>query len=367
MTFKILLCSESPIKHKALVNVVANDLNNVDFLIENVNGDPIGLPPQPFGCDLKCAYERVIHARKFATRDWTTYDAIVGIENGLFIDASSGDLMDRCSVCVLLPGSMTFIDNFYGNRDANFKLPMNTLPFMGNLVRYSDNIQGYNTTAAEVLVENKLATNVKDWIGTSPTGTTRCRQIEMSILPVFRQIGSSLYCLKKTIPAAVYSNWPKPGVEFVDFFDISLNYDLMISMMSKILVFYGQLEITAVVGLESRGFVVGTMLAMMLRVPFIPVRKAGKLPGKVLTLEYKTEYSSDKIEIQDNGEKHRVIVADDFIATGGTLDAANKLLTAAGHTVVDMFVLFEQKSLRSIAQAKIGRPYSVFFNYEAKN
>jgi adenine phosphoribosyltransferase len=153
----------------------------------------------------------------------------------------------------------------------------------------------------------------------------------------------------------------------VDFFDSSLNYDLLASMMSSVFYFYSHFDVTAIVGLESRGFIVGTMLSTLMRLPFIPVRKAGKLPGKVLTLEYKTEYSSDKIEIQDNGEKHRVIVADDFVATGGTLDAANKLLTAAGHTVVDMFVLFEQKSLRSIAQAKIGRPYSVFFNYEAKN
>lgn len=102
-----------------------------------------------------------------------------------------------------------------------------------------------------------------------------------------------------------------------------------------------------VVGMESRGFIFGTPLAYQLQAGFVPVRKPGKLPAPVYTIEYDLEYGSDKLEIhQDAIESHaKVIIVDDLIATGGTAKATAELLDKIGCEVLGFGFIIELKEL----------------------
>merc|ERR1712018_1105105 len=82
-----------------------------------------------------------------------------------------------------------------------------------------------------------------------------------------------------------------------------------------------------IIGLESRGFLLGTPLSLKFNIPFLPIRKKGKLPGELYSLEYALEYGTDKIEIQKSSydliNNKKVLIVDDLLATGGTLNACN--------------------------------------------
>lgn len=107
-----------------------------------------------------------------------------------------------------------------------------------------------------------------------------------------------------------------------------------------------------IIGLESRGFLFGPLLAYELRVPFVPIRKAGKLPGKVESIAYNLEYGSDKFEIQIDSVKpnSNCIIIDDLLATGGSANSAVKLIKKCGANVVNVIVLIELIDLKGRLQ-----------------
>jgi adenine phosphoribosyltransferase len=100
---------------------------------------------------------------------------------------------------------------------------------------------------------------------------------------------------------------------------------------------YAGVEIDKVAGIESRGFIVGAALAFQLGVGFVPIRKQGKLPAETVGRDYDLEYGTDRIEIHVDaiGRGDRVLLADDLIATGGTAEAAVKLIESMGGTIVE--------------------------------
>ncbi|VDD91482.1 unnamed protein product [Enterobius vermicularis] len=109
--------------------------------------------------------------------------------------------------------------------------------------------------------------------------------------------------------------------------------------------------VNAVCGLESRGFLFGPPIAIALNVPFIPIRKKGKLPGKVLQASYKKEYGEDTLEMQADAldAQSKVLLVDDLLATGGTLAAAIELIEKAGGEVVEAFILVQLTYLNPLA------------------
>jgi adenine phosphoribosyltransferase len=102
-------------------------------------------------------------------------------------------------------------------------------------------------------------------------------------------------------------------------------------------------RIGAVVGIESRGFIFGTPLAYLLDVPFVPVRKAGKLPAARMSVEYALEYGSAQLDIHEDAlaPGQRVVIVDDLLATGGTAAAAAKLVELVGGEVQEFLFLIE--------------------------
>ncbi|CAI5438816.1 unnamed protein product [Caenorhabditis angaria] len=144
-------------------------------------------------------------------------------------------------------------------------------------------------------------------------------------------------------------DFPKKGINFRDimplFGDPALVNELCVVIADHIRHTTGQID--SVAGLEARGFLFGPQVAIQLGVPFIPIRKQGKLPGSTINASYIKEYGEDRVEIQEGVIKNgdRVFLIDDLLATGGTLRAAADLVKKAGGQVAEAFVLIELSPL----------------------
>lgn len=124
------------------------------------------------------------------------------------------------------------------------------------------------------------------------------------------------------------------------------------------------LNFDIILGIESRGFLIGPLLARELKVPFGPVRKKGKLPGELYSVDYELEYGHDALQVQKNclPKSSKCLIVDDLIATGGSLLAAKKLVEMSGSTVAAFVVIIELKSLHG--KDKLGNcPLISLFSY----
>ena len=151
-------------------------------------------------------------------------------------------------------------------------------------------------------------------------------------------------------------------VEFsLDNEDIHMNIEAMLTQR------IGDVQFDAIVGLESRGFLFGMPMAYNLHKAFIPIRKRGKLPRETAHISYDLEYGSAEIEVhkEDITPGMRVVVVDDLIATGGTLEAAVQLLEGLGAKVVKVVCLLELKGLHG-RDRLAGYPTETVVAYEGK-
>ncbi|MDX3852619.1 adenine phosphoribosyltransferase [Streptomyces sp. AK02-01A] len=139
------------------------------------------------------------------------------------------------------------------------------------------------------------------------------------------------------------TDYPKPGVLFKDITPLLADPKAFTALTDVLAGLCGEHGATKVVGLEARGFILAAPVAVRAGLGFIPVRKAGKLPGATLSQEYELEYGSAALEIHAEDLQHgdRVIVIDDVLATGGTAGAALELVRRAGAEVAGVAVLME--------------------------
>lgn len=138
-------------------------------------------------------------------------------------------------------------------------------------------------------------------------------------------------------------DFPKPGILFKDITPLLQDPTLCSSIVDGLCADVQGLPIDALVGIESRGFLFGVQMAQKLNVPFVPIRKKGKLPFETLSIEYELEYSKAEIEMHVDGIKSgmNVLVHDDLLATGGTALAAAELVKKAGGNVSGFSFLVE--------------------------
>ena len=152
--------------------------------------------------------------------------------------------------------------------------------------------------------------------------------------------------LKKYIRTV--KDFPIEGIMFRDITTLLLDPVASKKTIEELYDFAKDLNITKVVGIESRGFLFGMMLAEKLGVGFVPIRKPGKLPAETESMEYELEYGTDKIEIHKDainpGDK--VLLHDDLLATGGTAEAACKLIEKLGGEVVQVSFIVELSFLK---------------------
>lgn len=154
-------------------------------------------------------------------------------------------------------------------------------------------------------------------------------------------------------------NFPKPGILFKDIMPLLGNGPLFAKTINILADRYRDQSIDTVLGIESRGFIVGAALAYTLHAGFSAVRKPGKLPYDTHSASYDLEYGTDSLEIHTDAvrAKARVVIADDLIATGGTAAATAELVSRLGAKVVECAFVVELSFLKG--RDKL-RPYDVF-------
>lgn len=142
---------------------------------------------------------------------------------------------------------------------------------------------------------------------------------------------------------ALVEDYPKPGIKFRDITPLMNNGAAFKYATEQIVEYAKEKEIDLVVGPEARGFIIGCPVAYALGVGFAPVRKEGKLPRETIKVEYGLEYGKDVLTIHKDAIKpgQRVLIIDDLLATGGTIEATMRLVEALGGEVVGCAFLIE--------------------------
>jgi adenine phosphoribosyltransferase len=171
--------------------------------------------------------------------------------------------------------------------------------------------------------------------------------------------------LKKAIRSV--PDFPKKGIVFRDITTLLKNpvaFNLAADLLTER---YRDARIAKVVSAESRGYILGSVLAYRLHAGFVPVRKPGKLPAETIREEYNLEYGSDVLEMHTDAVQkgERVLVHDDLLATGGTIEATCKLVERAGGVIVGLAFLIELDFLKGRDRLK---QYDVFslIRYESE-
>lgn len=162
-------------------------------------------------------------------------------------------------------------------------------------------------------------------------------------------------------------DFPEPGIMFRDVTSVLDDADglqLAIDSLQKLI---EGLDIDVIAGTESRGFIFGMPLAYNLHKPFVLIRKKGKLPRKTISVSYDLEYGSAEIEMHEDSIKpgQKVVLVDDLIATGGTIEAAAKMVEQLGGEVVKIVFLMELAGLNGREKLKNYDVASVI-TYEGK-
>ena len=160
---------------------------------------------------------------------------------------------------------------------------------------------------------------------------------------------NDLKSLIRTIPGH-----PKPGILFRDVTTLLGDGPGFKATVAQMTEPYRNLIVHAVAGIEARGFILGGAIADRLGCGFVPVRKKGKLPYRTIAQEYQLEYGTDTVEIHEDAIKpgQRILIVDDLIATGGTAEAAAKLITRAGGEIVGAVFVIDLPELGGVARLK---------------
>lgn len=142
-------------------------------------------------------------------------------------------------------------------------------------------------------------------------------------------------------------DFPVKGIQFKDITTVLLKAENMIKMRDEIVKLYRDKGITMVVGIESRGFIMAPSIAMELGAGFVPIRKRNKLPAETISVTYKKEYGEDTIEIHKDAlnENDVVLIHDDILATGGSMEAAIELVKKLGVKKIYVNFLVELEGL----------------------
>ena len=146
---------------------------------------------------------------------------------------------------------------------------------------------------------------------------------------------------------ATVEGFPKEGISFKDITPLMQNGEAFKKACQKMVEFAKKVEATVVVGPESRGFIFGCPVAYEMEIGFVPIRKPGKLPRKIVSEAYDLEYGSNTLCMHEDGVKpgDKVIIIDDLLATGGTVKATKHLVEKLGAEVVGACFLIELEEL----------------------
>ena len=160
-------------------------------------------------------------------------------------------------------------------------------------------------------------------------------------------------------------DFPKPGILFKDITPLLSNAEALRQTARLLSKPFSTNDVDVIIGMESRGFLFGTNMAMELNSGFVPVRKPNKLPYKKISATYELEYGSDKVEIHEDAIKKgdRIVIHDDLIATGGTAGAATELVQRLGGIVVGYSFIIELTFLNGREKLEKNAPIYSLIQY----
>src|SRR5690625_3259113 len=152
----------------------------------------------------------------------------------------------------------------------------------------------------------------------------------------------------------IVQDWPIEGVEFKDITPLMDNGPAYQSAVNEVVTYAKEKEVDIIVVPEARGFIVGCPVAYALGIGFAPVRKEGKLPREVIKVDYGLEYGENVLTIHKDAikEGQRVLITDDLLATGGTIEATIKLIEELGGIVIGCAFLIELSYLNGMEKLK---------------
>lgn len=286
-------------------DVVCQALNLDPAALISLNSDPT-LPDQPVN------HQGIITCKRRIPPDLLEDygHAVISIENYLYQQG----LHWYDAVCVII-ASNGRIACRVGGRIA---------PDQDHIRRYLKEVPGFGQTFGAWAQAKNIFSSDVDWQAHYMDGGRR-RQIST----VLKALLNSEYKLSvATLPSHMryYANFPKPGVLFKDISPLYNEEDFLMLCVKAVSKVHGLL-ITHVFGVESRGFPLAALMARKLMARFHMVRKAGKLPVPSKSVEYGTEYSKDRLEIENMDLAYaKVLIVDDLIATGGSIVAAAQLV-----------------------------------------
>lgn len=138
-------------------------------------------------------------------------------------------------------------------------------------------------------------------------------------------------------------DFPKPGIQFKDITTLLGEGQAFLHVIELLEKRYGNVGLTKVVGVESRGFIFGAALASRLGIGFVPIRKEGKLPAQTIRRSYSLEYGEAAVELHADAlnKNDKVVVIDDLLATGGTMEASCELIEELGAEIHEIWCLIE--------------------------
>ena len=150
----------------------------------------------------------------------------------------------------------------------------------------------------------------------------------------------------------IVDDWPREGIKFKDITPLMENGEAFKSAIDEIVEYAREKQIDTVVGPEARGFIIGCPVSYALEVGFAPVRKEGKLPREVIKVDYGLEYGENVLTIHKDAIKpgQRVLITDDLLATGGTIEATINLVEQLGGIVVGCAFFIELGYLDGITK-----------------
>jgi adenine phosphoribosyltransferase len=160
-------------------------------------------------------------------------------------------------------------------------------------------------------------------------------------------------------------DFPKKGILFYDISTLLAHGPAWKETVNRLVTAITPLEPDLLVGIESRGFLVAAPLSYLMGCGFVMVRKRGKLPGATIPYTYDLEYGSDTIEIQADGVRsgQRVVIADDLLATGGTMQAAVNLVRKVGGEVAGSICIIELAFLEG--RKRLDVPFEAMLSYDS--
>lgn len=265
---KLLITTTNPIKHKAVFEIFGTDKLIPYELPKNIN------PEQPFGiegdktCALICAVNRTLNVPKKFIGD-NYIDHIISIENGIILD--DGIYYDICEVDIYDVKNKNHITSQYFN--SKIKIPIHKR-YIDEMLKGAKNIKnGYDVTIGSIIVQDSIMIENKvtasNWM--EYFGVPRNAQIKKTLEYCYSLLQSKISNICKNM--RIIPDYPQKGVIFQDMFSLFENQNNLNNIIHKICTFCYNVPITKVVGLESRGFLLGILVANVLKLPFVPIRK----------------------------------------------------------------------------------------------